>query len=98
MLLISIAALALIQCSNDDDTTGDCKVYAVDVSDNCDCDSYSCKSQYWTTPAEYDRLQGILNSSSEPCLYIQAVDRNGNAFEGYLIALNILNYEPCLID
>ena len=90
----------LINCSKGDrdDSPRDCIAYSVYVSDNCDCDNFSCKSDYWTTIEEYNRLLTILNGSSEPCKYIYANDWKGIAFEGYLLELNILNIEPCLTD
>ena len=82
--------------SGGDDSSADCIAYSIYVSDNCDCESYNCKLEFWTTKEEYERLLNILNASTETCTYVTGKNFQGNAFEGYLLELNILNIEPCL--
>jgi len=69
--------------------------YTVYVSDNCDCayDDYVCVKTYPVSKAEYNKLLGILNDSTESCNYIYSKEyKTGIDFEGYLIKLDKYSY------
>ncbi|HEY5688678.1 MAG TPA: hypothetical protein VIS27_10290 [Yeosuana sp.] len=98
--LFAILTLVCFGCSNTSEspTVNDCKIYVVYVSSDCNCNNSICNSDYWITTEEYNRLLNIVNTSSEPCVYIYGTSFYGDNFQGYLLEFYTGNYDPCLID
>ncbi len=86
--------ITILSCSKDDDKQDEpCYLKSVWVSDNCDCtyQDFNCGMLYFISEEEYNRLLSILNTSTEPCIYIYSNDGMKD-FEGYLIELQ---KSPC---
>ena len=98
--LFVILTIVFFGCSNTSEppTPNDCMIYGVYVASDCDCDNYGCKSEYWITKEEYNRLLNIVNASPDPCIYIYGISIIGNDFEGYPSEFFTGKYDPCLID
>ena len=98
--LILFLILSTLNCCKDDEPTiKKCIFYVAIVSDDCNCDNYSCESHYILEKKEYERLLNIQNESLEDCVFVNGKGEPLGSAEGVII--NFEDYllrlisEPC---
>ncbi len=88
-IIFIFGLLVLLSCSKDNPYIEPCFFYGAIVTDNCDCIDYNSpciQRHYSISQTEYDKLLGILNASTKPCVYVDSSEF-WDSKDGYLIRL-----------